>query len=60
MDKEHYKMTMVVEDWSGRMVYSKEFEGDSPHTYNFANFCHTAGLAYGFTEQQMDNYIEYT
>ena len=57
--KETYKMTIKIEDWQGATVFSKEFEGDAPHTYDFANFCHMAGVAYGFSENSMDKFIEY-
>lgn len=58
--KETYRMSIKIEDWQGATVFSKEFEGDAPHTYDFANFCHSAGIAYGFSENSMDNFIKYT
>jgi len=57
--KETYKMTIKIEDMQGATIFSKEFEGEAPNTYNFANFCHSAGIAYGFAEKSMDRLIEY-
>ena len=60
MKDNHYKMTIKIEDWNGEFMLSRTHEGDSPHTYDFANFCHDAAMAYGFTETQMEDYIKYT
>ena len=54
-----YKITITIEDWNGKMTYSKESEGDAPYAYDFANFCHDAGLAYGFSPNTMNNLIPY-
>ena len=54
-----YKMTFKIEDWNGTTKFSQKLEGDSPCTQDFANFCYRAGIAYGFSESQMRNIINY-
>ena len=56
---EKYKLTMIINDWNGETVFSKEFEGDAPYAQEFANFCHTAGIAYGYAEKTMNRFIPY-
>ena len=59
MDKETFKMTFIIEDWEGITTFSKEMSGDSPHDYDFANFCRDAMSAYGFSSKTVDEMIPF-
>lgn len=59
MNKETYKMKLIIEDLSGTTEFSREIDGDAPNVVDFANFCHAAASGYGFSDSQLENYLPY-
>ena len=56
-NNETFIMHIAITDFDGKTKYSKELAGDAPTVYDFANFCYSAGRAYGFAEQTLDEVI---